>query len=422
MRIAISGCLVLIMAAVTSGCSPFKPLKIESREHPDFYDDLFPYYVEVCALSRIRPVNGNKGSRAGHAVLHLKGVCQDTDAGFPAIRLCPDGGEGLRNTEAGVGISVNKMFRNVNWVAVPGQDLFFHGELASGERLTEEKRQQVIRRALDLGIFKGVEIHEAYLKSKLPEQSLEEFIAGRSIGTDYALKFGRSNLCLKIPVTRAMAEDMVDYLNMLNRHYFLGGEEYKWGVLFDNCTHTIYNTLASASMMRPRMVRAGRLRQFFNLAVPANAVASLADLASPDPLDDIRRVRRNKKQRQALLKYNWLPMRHGVVLSIIPVHGDNELYEVTAPDFETLVLRSRTLKSRTKLLKQAFQDERFTDLAANLAWFEKQYEAISRYCATHPGTGRAKDAFYETYCAYIRDQLQDVRGQAVRLKKVAEEK
>jgi hypothetical protein len=405
---------LLLVIFFAAGCSPFKPLKIESREQPDFYDELFPFHVEVCAVSRIRPLGGNKGSRAGHAVMRLQGACQDPEAEFPQIRLCP---ENAGSAEAGVGISVNKMFRNVNWVAVPDQDLFFHGGLGTNEVLVEEKRQRAIQKALALGVFKGVRIHDPYLKQKPPEQPLEEFIAQRAVGTDYALKFGRSILCLKIPITREMTERVVDHLNTLNRQYALGGSDYEWGLFSDNCTHTIYNALAEIHMMNPRLVRRGRVRQFFNLAVPANAVASLTNLASPDPLDDIRRIQKKKKLRAALLEYNWLPMRHGVVLSIIPEHKQNELYEIMAPDFETLILRSRTMKSKSKLLKQAFVDDRFTDLEKNLRWFEEQYRKSNDYCSAHPSPPKSSGPFYQVYCQYMREQLNDVREKLARMEK-----
>ena len=47
------------------GCTPFRPLKIESVEHTRLYDSLYPYYVEVCALSRIRPIEGSRVSVQG---------------------------------------------------------------------------------------------------------------------------------------------------------------------------------------------------------------------------------------------------------------------------------------------------------------------------------------------------------------------
>jgi hypothetical protein len=400
---------ILILLLVVVGCSPFKPLRIESLKHSSVYDELFPYHVEVCALSQIKPVNGGKGTRAGHGVLFLEGACRDEAADFPQLKMCPKEVSQILS-ESGVGISVNKMFRNVNWVAAPGQNLFYYGNLSEEKVLTEEVREGLIDHVVDLGVFRGVQVHDHYLKSKSGDESLEKFIARRSLGTDYALRFGRSVLCMKIPVTRPMMEEIISYLNRRNQEYALGGKEFRWDAFSDNCTHTIYNALASVDMVNPRLIRAGRIRWFFNLAVPANAVASIAELASPDPLDDIKKIAGNQRQRTTLLKYQWLPMHHGTLLSALLVHEKNELYEVeTSHRFETLILRSRALKSRRRLLNQAFSDERFTDLESNLNWFEQQYKSIAGRCQAGLPPGKVDMDFYESYCRYIEDQLEDVR-------------
>jgi len=398
-----------------SGCSPFRPLRIEPIESRPVYDDLFPYYVEVCALSRIKPKEGPKGGRAGHAVMYLKGACVDPSVDYPAIAMCPEAAA-LNGNERGVGISVHQIFKNVNWVATPERDLFFYGQLPESEKLTEVKRRETIQKAIDLGIFHNVQIHESYLKGKPKEMATEEFIAAKSLGTDYGLNFGRSILCVKIPVTGAMMKDIIVYLNQRNQEYALTDEDYKWGALSDNCTHTIYNALANAHMMSPRLIRAGRVRQFFNLALPANAVVAMTDLASPDPLDDIRKIEKNEKQRTTLLKYHWLPTRHGALLRTVMVHEKNELYEVTTPGFETMILRSRFFQSRSRRLKQAFADKRFTDLETNLRWFEKQYETILSFCTAHLGSKKFDQEFLKTYCDYIAEQLKDTRDKISKLK------
>jgi hypothetical protein len=39
----------------------------------------------------------------------------------------------LNDREHGAGISVGRWCRNINWVATPGYDLFFRGNLKIGE-------------------------------------------------------------------------------------------------------------------------------------------------------------------------------------------------------------------------------------------------------------------------------------------------
>ena len=38
-------------------------------------------------------------------------------------------------------MSVNRWFRNVNWVAIPGYEFFYQGNLKFGERLTQGRCQ-----------------------------------------------------------------------------------------------------------------------------------------------------------------------------------------------------------------------------------------------------------------------------------------
>jgi hypothetical protein len=41
------------------------------------YDALFPYSVELCAVSQIRARFTCHGGSPGHATMYLKGVCKD---------------------------------------------------------------------------------------------------------------------------------------------------------------------------------------------------------------------------------------------------------------------------------------------------------------------------------------------------------
>ena len=50
------------------------------------YDELYPSYVEFCAVSQIRPKFARHGGSPGHAVMFLKGVCRDRR--IPVIRVC----------------------------------------------------------------------------------------------------------------------------------------------------------------------------------------------------------------------------------------------------------------------------------------------------------------------------------------------
>ena len=108
---------------------------VERRPSP-VYDELFPYYVELCATSQFRSKLTGPGGIAGHAVMYIKGACKDERASFPQLRRCRVAATELDDPEHGAGVSVGRWFRNVNWVAIPGYKLFYQGNLGMNERLT----------------------------------------------------------------------------------------------------------------------------------------------------------------------------------------------------------------------------------------------------------------------------------------------
>src|SRR5215475_16178363 len=66
-----------------------KPDHIIVERRPDpVYDQLFPYYVELCATSQFRSKLKGEGGVAGHAVMYIKGACKDQQAAFPQLRQC----------------------------------------------------------------------------------------------------------------------------------------------------------------------------------------------------------------------------------------------------------------------------------------------------------------------------------------------
>ena len=159
-----------VFAPLLGGCDEdgvisrfmLKPDRIIVERRPDpVYDQLFPYYVELCAMSQIRfKATERTGGLPGHAVMYIKGACKDEHAPFPQLRRCRVAATDLDDPEHGAGVSVGRWFRNVNWVAIPGYQLFFQGNLKAGERLTEARFEATVRDAIDKGVFDGVEFHE----------------------------------------------------------------------------------------------------------------------------------------------------------------------------------------------------------------------------------------------------------------------
>jgi len=412
---AIAGTAVLFGGCVqdlmVTGRFQLKPDDVIIERRPDTaYEKLFPYYVELCAASQFRSkLTGEGGGPAGHAILYIKGACKDDDAPFPQLRRYHRVVTNLKDPEHGAGISVNQMFKNINWVAVPGYDLVFQGGLASGERLTRARFEAVEQQAIATGIYKGVTFHP--FPGATSDADLRDFLQRAGIGTDLALQFARSVFCARLPVTEAMLSPIIKFLNDKNREYAEGEADYNWSAWADNCSHTMRNALAAANIWSPLSVRTTKIRQLFNLAVPANEFVNLAELITGGDLEDYRDILRDGPRRDAFHEFHWLPTRQGALLKTLAVHDPNDLYETT---FRLFTLQSPFLMGETQRAIDLLSDQRFVYLITNLRYYERRYEAILAQrdeqrdsMASVRGTRfrRVEALYYD----YIRSQKADVQ-------------
>ena len=276
------------------------------------YEQLFGRYVELCALSQYRSFEHGEGGVPGHAVMYLKGACKDESAPTPELRPCKTVATSVDDPEHGAGVSVNRWLQNANWVATPSHRLFFQGALEEGDAVTRETFDRTVHAVIEAGVFNGV----VFLPDMPTQGSLEEVVGAEFVGTDFALRMARTAYCARLPVTDEMMGDIIDYLNAVNRAYASGRANYNWSGYSDNCAHLLHNALAAASIWRPRSVQTSKLRQIGNLSVPANEVIDLAKLGTEGPLTDGREVYRNDEARDALLNLDWLPRRHGAVMTL----------------------------------------------------------------------------------------------------------
>jgi hypothetical protein len=375
LKIAAIASVPLVLSTLFTTCTDrffFAPAEGFAHHEPDArYEALFPYYVELCAVSQFRSKDFGPGGSPGHAAMYLKGACRDADAPYPRLRRCRANATDDGDPEHGAGVSVNRWFRNVNWVAFAGRDLFFDGNVEPDETVTQERREAAIRAAIDAGVYRGVELWPYPLQA--PGAGLDDFVRRLSAGTDFALTMARSALCGRVPVEPEMMDEIIHFLNDLNREFFTGTAEYRWSGFADNCVHTLRNALAAASIREPISVRTAKWLQIFHLAVPANEALALAALGTAGPVDDYPRIFRDDPMRDALLEFGWLPTRHGALLVSLPVHADNELFE---PQPRILVFQGPVTVRTTRKLMKMLDDPRFTDLDANLAHFDETYREI----------------------------------------------
>jgi hypothetical protein len=380
---------------------------VEQRPAPA-YDQLFPYYVELCATSQWHSKTSGPGGVAGHAVMYVKGACKDEDAPFPQLRRCRYAATAFDDPEHGVGVSVNRWLRNVNWLAIPGYELFYEGNLETGERLTQAHLDATVRDAIDAGVFDGVELH-AY-PTAAAERNLEDFVARWSIATDFALRLGRTVSCARVPVTKPMLDEIVAFLNDKNLEYATGEADYNWHVLADNCVHTLRNALAAANVWSPLSVRDVKLRQLLNLAVPANEFVNLAKLGTGGEIEDVPHIYEQDQLRDALYDFGWLPTRHGALLKTLPVHAPNDLFDTT---FRLFTLQSPLRIGKTNDAIRLLSDQRFVDLEANLEHFREKYDAIlaeqdSRVHGLASVRGDPYRRFERAHREYIQAQRAEV--------------
>ena len=397
-----------------------KPDRIIVERRPDpVYDELFPYYVELCATSQFRSkLKGRGRGRRPRGHVHQRRL-QGRAGVIPAVAAMSRGvATELDDPEHGAGVSVGRWFRNVNWVAIPGYKLFYQGNLEMGERLTQAHFDATVRDAIDKGVYKGVEFHDYPAASS--GASLENFIANHGIGTDFALQFARSAFCARLPVTEPMLDEVIAFLNDKNHEYAEGDADYNWSVWADNCVHTLRNALAAANIWSPLSVRAVKILQLFNLAVPANEFVNLAELGTEGNIADYRQIQEDGPQRDALHEFDWLPTRHGALLKTLPVHEPNDIYDTT---FRLFTLQSPFRMDKTAHAIELLSDDRFVDLGANLRYFREKYDAIlasrdeSRDAlASVRGTPYRRVA--RLHYDYIKKQLAEVESMLNRLSKL----
>jgi hypothetical protein len=350
--------------------------------------------------------------------MYIKGACKDEQAPFPLLRRCRVVATDLDDLEHGVGISVGRWFRNVNWIAVPGYALFFRGNLAPGQRLTQAHFDATVREAITKGVYHGVELHE--YPTTAATRSLEDFVKHHSVGTDLAHQFARSVFCARVPVTERILDEVTAFLNDKNREYARGEANYNWSLLADNCVHTVRNALAAANIWSPLSVRDVKLRHLFNLAVPANEFVNLAELGTEGNIEDYRRIRADGPRRDVLNDFGWLPTRHGALLKTLSVHEPNDLYETT---FRLFTLQSPLRMRKTRHAVELLSDPRFVELAANLRYFRDRYNAILAGCpARINGLASVRGTPYRRgdrlHCEYIETQRDEVLTMLQRLEGV----
>jgi hypothetical protein len=371
-------------------------IELYNEEAHEIYNRLFPYYAQSCTVTRYRQRartpggSQNTGGTGGHATIFLHGACRDDSQVVPQLRICGEQ-ENLEDADSGLGVSVNQVFLNVVWNAIPGRGNFFHGGLEPEEELTWNRYERAIDEFASKSWFRGIELrareteicrcktlgrtncfddaaHERHLEepqlqSKLEVLDLSEAQKSRclveeSIGTDFGLTFARTVLCARVPLNRSALQAMVDELNERNleaHHRFTDeGVGYVWDPITNNCSHLVANAFAATGMIpakdvrRPgwasRLITAATHLKIWggDLSLPVHNFAHVAEASWMRPIESVFELYQNPYSRRAFELHGWIPTAPGAVIEVIRirpgsgVETGNQLFQEGEPGVDVL--------------------------------------------------------------------------------------
>ena len=218
------------------------------------YDQVVPLYAEECSFTQYSRQGEAPGGTGGHEALYLKGVCFDGSQGYPRIKLCDELAAAhslndipkakLQDPDWGVGVSVDKDFTNVNWVAIPTKSMFLHGQpdlLVKGKEGTPVVDQIALNQtiAAALPYFQGIH-------GMTPGEAKIEKLIEDGMGTDLAVDFARKIYCEHVPMGKEQLQAMVDFLNKKQDEAHEKGNV--WDGATNNCAHTVHDALAASGL------------------------------------------------------------------------------------------------------------------------------------------------------------------------------
>jgi hypothetical protein len=415
------GGTLLLAACATSNLVQPTPATLSDEQQ---YEKLFPYYAEVCALSRIgkKPGFGAEitSGFGGHAVLYLNHVCRKQSDAYPVLGMCD---EEPGNPADGTGLSVNAHYASAAWVAIEGREFFFDGNLKPGQSLTREGYRALQEQAKAKKIYDAVDFHEGVYESMPASFSHTDAKYEISVATDYAIAFGRNRYCARVPVDRPQMVKIVDYLNGLNKPYKDGQKIFDWNLLTHNCSHVNHNALAAAGIWDEWEMDRFLLVSLFDFPVPKNEFVNLMQRTNDLPIDDPEAIYDDPEARELLLQYGRLPTQPGAIADLGTIASPNEVYDTQS----RIIFYDDPITGRyERRFDTMLSDPRYFRLQDNLAHFAALYQKIERerkpldwYLRKRGMTsGPDSDAFrifYQKYYDYIGEQVQEVSHQTALL-------
>ena len=380
-------------------------------ERNEVYDKMHPHFVEMCTASQYIPEEeisfAAKGGTGGHATLFISSACVDGEKNYPALKMCDEQDSVTDEQTRGVGISLNLMFSNIRFVAIPGRDNFYKGPLAWGETITPLKVEEIKKYYYDKPWFKGIKMVEKQMAtcrcvgSQCTENEIIKCYIDKNIGIDFASSLARTSYCARLPIPQAGIERMVKYLNQRNEDAQKNG--YKYDVILDNCSHIIHNAIAQTGFFdmkkqlnsnRWNQVRGilsepfadiplKRIRnwvggEFGYMSVPTHNLYRLVNRSIDLNLNDLKKVVKNQNLIETLLDpdYSWLPTGSGALVTVLAQRRNNEAFLKGKAGVKLFSLRRGEFQKFTGPDYEDFRDY-YSNLYKNLSYHRrKMIEAV----------------------------------------------
>ena len=406
----IAGFLITTIACVPRVALRAPIGSAESEAALTDYEKVFPIYGELCGHTQIKKKEGHgravTGNEFGHGGIYLKGACTDLGAGYPLLRECNPG-----EAQTGAGISTDYAYQSVSWIASPDRHFFYWGDLQPGEKFTWERDLEISSKVIAQGMFTGVTPSELALKKKPADAPLQAFMLDDNFGTDYAVNLARSSACVRVPLSREMLAEMIEYLNRLNRRAHAEGNPFS--CFGNNCVHTWHNALAAVCFWAP--IKTNRIfpLDLLDLAVPFNQVANLIERTGEIPVDDPVALFDDERVREMLLKWGRLPAGPGILLEEHAIFADNEVFQT---DATPALLDPLGLGGKAKAYVSALADPALIGLKENLIQWRVRLAKIQaarqqRKEATLPRNFEFR-AFLIAYDRWVDERLAEISAAA----------
>lgn len=358
----------------------------------------------------------------------MNGAEIETGAAYPRVRLVAAATD-LADPDSGTGISVNKIFDNVTWVAIPKRDEFFAGGLAPGQMLDEVSYERAVQTATAAGWFAGITIKDAVMRHRPTPMPAAEFIVRHSIGTDFALNFARTAYSARMPISRDAMGEVIAYLNGVNERAQASG--YTWNMYTNNCSHVVHNALAAAGIWDAKVVRGpgaidvtrdvlsvakalalGRMSDF---SFPANNFVRLYEAGNERPIDDALAAFRNHDVRRTM-NDGWISTGPGALIATYPIREASQ-NQIFAPGRDPFLFSVPVLWDKEEKFKKLTRHAppMVTELGANLAHFRDRYSktlanqrTVDDELRRLRGDENEQDfrTFYGRFYRYIADGLR----------------